>query len=314
MSEQITNNTLSRTTDQHSSENSVSRVRKKSAFPKWLRKPIILNGKRKEVEKYLRLGSLHTVCEEAKCPNRNECFASGTATFLIMGDICSRNCMFCNVKSGIPRPLDPDEPERLADAVKKMDLSYVVITTVTRDDLEDGGAAHIAKTISHLKRNNNRIKVEILVPDFRGNMRSVETVLSGKPDVFGHNIETVSSVFSTIRPEADYNTSLQVLMHAAQNSNGIFIKSGFMVGLGETEKEVVSLMEDLRRSRVTIVTIGQYLQPTKNQVALKEIITPAQFEKYHMTGKELGFSQVFAGPFVRSSYRACDVFNNEEHR
>lgn len=311
MNEQITNNTVSRKINQRSSENSLRGSGKKSAFPKWLRKPIILNGKRKEVEKYLRLGNLHTVCEEAKCPNRNECFASGTATFLIMGDICSRNCLFCNIKPGTPLPLDPGEPERLLDAVKKMGLSYVVITMVTRDDLDDGGAEHIAKTISILKRSINRIKVEILVPDFKGKMKSISTVLSVKPDVFSHNIETVSSIFSKIRPEADYDVSLQVLSHAAQNSKDILIKSGFMVGLGETEKEVISLMKDLRKSHVAILTIGQYLQPAKNLVRVEEIVTPAQFELYRMIAGELGFTHVSSGPFVRSSYRASEVFNNE---
>ena len=311
MSEQITQSTLSRETDQHSSENSSRRVRKKSAFPKWLRKPIILNGKRKEVERYLRLGNLHTVCEEARCPNRNECFASGTATFLIMGDICSRNCLFCNVKPGTPKPLDPEEPERLSDAVRKMGLSYVVITTVTRDDLDDGGAEHIAKTISMLKRNIHGIRVEILAPDFKGSTKPIQSVLSSQPDVFGHNIETVYSIFSKIRSAADYDTSLQVLNYAAQNSGGCLIKSGFMVGLGETEKEVTSLMENLRRSHVTILTIGQYLQPTKKQVEVKEIITPERFDLYKKIAEELGFAQVFSGPFVRSSYRAYEVFNNE---
>jgi len=308
MNEKITQSTLSRETDQRPSEKSSSRVRKKSAFPKWLRKPIIPNGKRKEVERYLKLGNLHTVCEEAKCPNRNECFASGTATFLIMGNMCSRNCLFCNVKHGVPQPLDINEPARLSDVVDKMGLSYVVITTVTRDDLDDGGAEHIAKTISMLKRNIPGIRVEILAPDFKGNMKSIRTVLSSGPDVFGHNIETVYSIFSKIRSGADYDTSLQVLHYAAQHSGGCLIKSGFMVGLGETEKEVVSLMKELRRSHVTVLTIGQYLQPTKKQVAVKEIITPARFDRYQTIGRELGFTHVFSGPFVRSSYRAHEVF------
>ncbi len=295
---------------QNFTESPTRLIRKKSVFPKWLRKPILLNGKRREVEKYLRQGNLHTVCEEAKCPNRNECFASGTATFLIMGDLCTRNCLFCNIKHGTPLPLDPDEPDRLLDAVKKMGLSYVVITTVTRDDLEDGGADHIAKTISILKRNINGIKVEVLVPDFNGNMTSVLTVLSSMPDVVNHNIETVPSIFPQIRPEADYTVSLQLLRYAAENSNGACIKSGFMVGLGETENEVISLMEDLRKSHVSILTVGQYLQPTNNQVEVKEVITPIQFDRYKKIGSELGFSRVFSGPFVRSSYRAAEVFNN----
>ena len=314
MNEQITQRTLSRETDRRSSEKSLRRVRKKSAFPKWLRKPIMPNGKRKEVERYLKLGNLHTVCEEAKCPNRNECFASGTATFLIMGNLCSRNCLFCNVKHGIPQPLDTDEPERLSDVVEKMGLSYVVITTVTRDDLDDGGAEHIAKTISMLKRNIYGIRVEILAPDFKGSHKPVQSVLSSRPDVFGHNIETVYSIFSKIRPGADYDTSLQVLNNAAQHSGGCLIKSGFMVGLGETEKEVISLMKDLRRSHVTILTIGQYLQPTKKQVAVKEIITPARFERYQSIAEKLGFTHVFSGPFVRSSYRAHEVFNNDKKK
>jgi lipoic acid synthetase len=310
MNEKTTQSTLSRETDQRSSEKSTRRVRKKSAFPKWLRKPIIPHGKRKEVERYLKRGNLHTVCEEARCPNRNECFASGTATFLIMGNICSRNCLFCNVKHGVPQPLDPDEPARLSDVVDNMGLSYVVITTVTRDDLDDGGAEHIAKTISMLKRNISGIRVEILAPDFKGNMKSIQTVLSSRPDVFGHNIETVYSLFSKIRSGADYDTSLQVLSYAAQHSGGCLIKSGFMVGLGETEKEVISLMEDLRRSHVTILTIGQYLQPTQKQVEVKKIITPARFERYQTIAEKLGFTHVFSGPFVRSSYRAHEVFKN----
>lgn len=302
--------TRTRSNTQDSSENPLVQVKEKSTFPKWLRKPIVAYGKRREVEKYLKQGNLHTVCEESKCPNRSECFASGTATFLIMGNICTRNCLFCNIKHGKPLPLEPDEPNRLLDAVKKMGLSYVVITTVTRDDLEDGGADHIAKTISVLKRNINGINVEVLIPDFNGNMKSVVTVLSNQPDVFSHNIETVPSIFPKIRRVADYAVSIQILRDAAENSNDIFIKSGFMVGLGETENEAISLMEDLRKSHVSILTIGQYLQPTKNQVEVKEFITPAQFERYKKIGNELGFSQVFSGPFVRSSYRAAEVFNN----
>ena len=311
MNDQLTH---TRKNIQNYTENQTGRIRKKSAFPKWLRKPILLSGKRREVEKYLRQDNLYTVCEEAKCPNRNECFANGTATFLIMGDICTRNCLFCNIKHGTPQPLDPHEPGRLVNAVKKMRLSYVVITTVTRDDLLDGGADHIAKTISLLKRNIRGIKVEVLVPDFNGNMTPVLTLLSNQPDVFSHNIETVPSIFPGIRPDANYAVSLQLLGNAAENSTNISIKSGFMVGLGETENEAISLMEDLRKSQVSILTIGQYLQPTKNQVKVKEVITPAQFERYKNIGNELGFSRVFSGPFIRSSYRAAEVFANEQQQ
>lgn len=311
MSEQIAHTIQFGRIDYRLNKNSFRHDGNKSAFPKWLRKTIVLNGKRKKVERYLKQGNLNTVCEEAKCPNRNECFAAGTATFLIMGDICSRSCLFCSVTSGTPRPLDSNEPERILDAVKKIGLSYVVITSVTRDDLKDGGAEHIAQTISLLKRNCIGIRVEILVPDFKGNCTSVETVLNSRPDVFAHNIETVSPIFSKIRPGADYNSSLLVLKHAAQHSSGVFIKSGFMVGLGETEQEVISLMKDLRASNVTILTIGQYLQPTERDIRVKEIITPVQFERYKTIAKELGFTRVFSGPFVRSSYRACEIYNNE---
>lgn len=295
---------------QNSSMGSIRSIRKKTNFPKWLHKPIPLTGQKHTVEKYLRDDSLHTVCEEAQCPNRNECFASGVATFLIMGDTCTRNCSFCNIKHGNPLPLDAQEPERLSHAVKNLGLSYVVITSATRDDLEDGGAEHISKTITLLKRTIYGINVEVLVPDFGGNMTACERVIASNPDVFSHNIETVPSLFSQIRPEAKYTLSLQILRTAAEIGHDITIKSGFMVGLGETEKEVILLMQDLRESRVSILTIGQYLQPSKKQVPVKEFITPDQFDRYHMIALELGFSQAHAGPFVRSSYNAAEIYNH----
>ena len=286
-------------------------VERKSAFPQWLRKPIPRHGKRKAVQECIRQNSLHTVCDEARCPNRNECFGSGTATFLIMGDICCRNCRFCSVSHGTPQPLDPQEPARLLDAVTNMKLSYVVITMVTRDDLGDGGAQHMARTISLLKRERSGVRVEVLVSDFKGDTAPVLAVLCARPDVFGHNIEAVPSVFEKIRPQADYAASLRVLRYAAQNSGGALIKSGFMVGLGEMEEEVVALLQDLYRSNVSMITIGQYLQPTKNQTPVSAIITPQQFERYGSLAREMGFESVFAGPFVRSSYRAAEVFKNE---
>jgi len=281
---------------------------RRRAFPQWLRKPIPRRGKRKLVEEYIRQSGLHTVCDEARCPNRAECFGAGTATFLVLGDVCTRNCRFCSVSHGTPLPPDPLEPARILDAATRMKLSYVVITMVTRDDLADGGAGHIAQIISLLRRENSTVTVEVLVSDFGGDMVPVQSVLAAQPAVFGHNIEAVPSVFKKIRPRADYETSLRLLAYAAQNSTGALIKSGFMVGLGETESEVVALLADLRRSQVAAVTIGQYLQPTKNQTPVAGIITPDQFERYASCARKMGFASVFAGPFVRSSYRAAEAY------
>ncbi len=280
--------------------------RNSSRLPRWLYRKVPLKGKKETVIHCLHEGALHTVCEEAKCPNRCECFACGTATFLIMGTICTRNCAFCSIAHGTPQPLDPEEPERLCEAVEKMGLSYVVITTVTRDDLEDGGAGHIAKTITLLKRNDT-IRVEILASDFGGNMRALATVLESRPDVFNHNIETVPLRYPSVRPEADYARSLALLRRAAHYSPEIPVKSGVMVGLGETEKEIISLMEELHDAGVSILTIGQYLQPGRNQVPVKEFIHPEQFQRYRNIAEEIGFLKVVSGPFVRSSYKAAEL-------
>lgn len=273
-------------------------------FPKWLRKPIPLIGKKNKVERYIKNNSLNTVCEEAKCPNRNECYGNGTATFLLMGDTCTRNCLFCNVSNGIPFPLDKNEPESICKTVKLMGLSYVVLTSVTRDDLDDGGAKHIADTVKKLKKAIPKIKVEVLVPDFHGNRKAINYVLESKPDVFNHNIETVHSIFTRIRPDASYTLSLKILKDVANSDYQILTKSGFMVGLGETEDEVVALMEDLKNANVNIITIGQYLQPSSKQVKVKEFITHNQFNKYRLIGKKIGFDKIISGPFVRSSYKA----------
>lgn len=279
---------------------------KRKAMPKWLKRPIGTAGKKVLVEKSLRKSSLHTVCEEAKCPNRGECFSGGTATFLVMGDVCTRNCLFCSVKGTSPQPLDKEEPQNILKAVQEMALSYVVLTSVTRDDLDDGGASHIAKIVSALKEGVEKITVEVLVPDFNGDKKSIDKVLESKPHVFNHNIETVRSVFNRIRPEGDFDLSLDVLKYVHDNSP-IPVKSGFMVGLGETEEEVVSLLKELHSLGVTIVTIGQYLRPSKEQVEVSEFVTPEQFERYSELAKEIGIKNVFAGPFVRSSYKAAEV-------
>ncbi len=285
-----------------------------SRFPKWLRKTIPTRGKKNVLEDWLKQHKLHTVCEEAKCPNRCECFAQGTATFLIMGAVCTRNCLFCNISHGTPAQLDTKEPEQLCAVIKKMGLSYVVITTVTRDDLEDGGAEHIIKTITFLKRNIEGIIIEVLVPDFGGNMKACAAVATGGLDVFSHNIETVPSLFSKIRPGAEYARSLQILRTAAKSARAGIVKSGFMVGLGETEPEVLSLMKDLRESGVSVLTIGQYLQPSQNQIPVQEFITPQKFEHYRLQGLTLGFKQIEAGPFVRSSYGAKNTYTQTTGR
>ncbi|MGD9202411.1 MAG: lipoyl synthase [Chitinispirillia bacterium] len=276
-------------------------------FPKWLRKTVPLKGQKNRVEKFLKNFSIHSVCEEAKCPNRMECFACGTAAFLLMGNICTRSCSFCNVKCGTPSLLDLNEPDHICEIVKLLNLSYVVLTSVTRDDLYDGGAMHIAETIKKLKERIPDIKIEVLIPDFKGDFDALKYVLESKPDVVNHNIETVRSVFQQIRPEANYELSLEVLKHIADSHFNIPVKSGFMVGLGETEDQIITLMEDLKKSKVTIITIGQYLQPSSKQVPVKEFITPYQFKRYYLLGKNIGFRKILAGTFVRSSYKAEEI-------
>jgi lipoic acid synthetase len=278
-----------------------------------MKRPIPPAGKKHQVEGLLATGCLHTVCEEARCPNRGECYSRGTATFLIMGDVCTRNCRFCGVTSGAPGAVDPDEPRRVCDAVREMKLRYVVITSVTRDDLPDGGAGHFAAVVSLLKEEIPSVRVEILVPDFQGREESLRLVVNSSPDVFNHNIETVPRLYDRIRPAADYRRSLDVLASVHRMAPTLPVKSGLMVGLGEREDEVQEVMKDLRSSGCSIITIGQYLQPTRQQERVVEFVTPEQFERYTALGKELGFAQVFAGCFVRSSYRADELFDEKQN-
>jgi lipoyl synthase len=285
----------------------IERVRR--PMPSWLKRPIACGGEKNNVETQCSRLGLHTVCVEAKCPNRSECFGRGTATFLIMGAVCSRSCSFCGVAHGIPGPLDYDEPERICEAVKNMGLRHIVITSVTRDDLPDGGAMHFARTVTMLKTEIPGISVEILVPDFNGNDRALETVLQSGPDVFNHNIETVQRLYPVVRPQALYNRSLQMLAKAACSGVQLETKSGIMVGLGETCEEVIGTLGDLRRAGCSHVTIGQYLRPSDDQVPVYAFITPEEFKRYESIGHNLGFSKVFAGPFVRSSYRAEEMIH-----
>ncbi|MDG5815040.1 lipoyl synthase [Chitinispirillales bacterium ANBcel5] len=276
-------------------------------FPKWLKRPVAFSGKQNSVEHHLKSAGLHTVCSEAKCPNRSECYNKGTATFLIMGNVCTRNCSFCSVNHGSPLPPDPSEGMRVAEAAAKMGLKHVVITSVTRDDLVDGGASCFAQVVQAINCKLPGAVVEILIPDFKGNKDSLTTVLQSSPGILNHNIETVPRLYASIRPEADYNRSLDLLKAASQINPDVRTKSGIMVGLGETEAEVRGVLEDLFETGCTIITIGQYLRPSKRQFPVREFVSPDQFAVYEQIGREIGFKQVFAGPYVRSSYRAEEI-------
>ncbi len=280
----------------------------RARIPSWLKRPIPCGGKKEKVLAQLSAGRLHTVCQEAKCPNRGECFSRGTATFLIMGDVCTRNCSFCSVSTGTPVALDPEEPMRLSDVVAELGLSYVVITSVTRDDLPDGGASHFALVVSTLKNRNPSLLVEVLIPDFQGNAHSLKTVLDSRPHVLNHNVETVPRLYPRIRPQAIYKRSLELLTQTARYQPDTIIKSGFMVGLGETGDEVISLMHDLYDAGCRLVTIGQYLQPGGRQVEVVNYVEPDQFAAYARIGKQIGFDAVVSGPFVRSSYNASEAY------
>jgi lipoic acid synthetase len=272
--------------------------------PEWIRDRKIRLADLHEVKAVMRARSLHTVCEEARCPNRGECFARSTATFLLLGDVCTRACGFCDIANGRPRPVDPGEPERVAQAAQDMGLKFVVLTSVNRDDLADGGAAHFSAVIGALRRLPVAPGVEVLTPDFAGNLESVAVVAAAKPDVFNHNVETVPRLYARVRRGARLDRSLALLAHAKRLAPGLTTKSGLMVGLGETEEEVLDLLARLRAASVDIVTIGQYLRPSRANLAVEEYVHPETFERYRLAGESLGFRHVFAGPFVRSSYRA----------
>ena len=279
------------------------------ALPEWLKKRAPQQELLQEMQKLLRSLSLHTVCEEARCPNIGECFTRKTATFMILGDRCTRNCRFCAVKKGNPLPLDPQEPENVAKAVNKLRLKYVVITSVTRDDLDDGGANQFAKTIKEIRKLNKGAKIEVLIPDFKGSLSSLKKVIEAKPFVLNHNLETIPRLYSEVRPLANYERSLKLLEQAKELNSSIYTKSGLMVGLGETFGEVIEVMKDLRRVKCDILTIGQYLRPSIKHLPVKEYVRPEKFEEYEKIGKSQGFLSVISGPFVRSSYRAKEVWD-----
>jgi lipoic acid synthetase len=277
-------------------------------FPPWIKKRLPAGPQAEATRKILGRHNLNTVCSSAHCPNTGECFAHGTATFMIMGDVCTRACRFCAVRGGTPSALDASEPERVALAAKEMGLRHVVVTSVTRDDLDDGGAAHFAAVIAALRRLNPRATVEVLVPDFKGAMDSVRIVVDAQPDVFNHNIETVPSLYEKVRPGADYEVSLEVLRVAKRLSrDDMLTKSGLMVGLGERHAEIEGVMRDLHEAGCDILTIGQYLSPSREHLAVVEFIEPAMFDRYREIGQAMGFKAVASGPFVRSSYDAFEI-------
>ena len=288
------------------------RVRQK---PSWLKRRLPSGQHYENVRRLLDKSCLHTVCQEAKCPNLWECFSKETATFLIMGSRCTRNCRFCAVAHGPLSLPDPGEPERVAQAAKALNLDYVVITSVTRDDLADGGAGHFAATIRSIRDSSPAIRIEVLIPDFMGSRRALETVVDAGPDVLNHNLETVKRLYPTVRPEAVYERSLALLKNAREYAPpGLPIKSGLMLGLGETREELTETFKDLLRHGCSLLTLGQYLQPTKSHLDVARFVPPEEFDALREAALDMGFDDVASGPFVRSSYQAKELFSPQPHK
>ncbi len=290
---------------------------KKKGKPAWLKKTLPQGGDYQRVKKLLSNAKLTTVCQEANCPNMFECFSKNTSTFMILGSECTRHCRFCNVTAKDPLPVDPGEPVRVAKAADELGLKYVVVTSVTRDDLPDGGAAHFADVIKQIKaglpgpekRDSHKVKVEVLIPDFQGDIKALGIVVYANPDVVNHNIETVASLYERVRPEAAYQRSLDLLRNVKSLDPLMPVKSGIMVGLGETKAELTQTMENLFEHGCDILTMGQYLQPTRQHLEVKKYYSPEEFKQLELTARQIGFRRVAAGPFVRSSYNAQDLFN-----
>jgi len=276
--------------------------------PDWLKVRIGSGEQYHKVKTLLRNTKLHTICEEAKCPNIAECFGNGTAVFLILGARCTRSCTYCNVTHGSPSAVNDQEPQAVAESVRTLGLQYVVVTSVTRDDLPDGGAQVFFETITAIKQRNTTCKVEVLIPDFQGDATALHTVLDAHPDVLNHNIEVVEPLFPTIRPQGNYQTSLGLLRKAKNIDAHLVTKSGLMVGLGENPEQVIATMKDLRHASVDVLTIGQYLQPTKSHTAIKKYYTPTEFQEFKAVALDLGFMHVESGSLVRSSYHAEKAF------
>jgi lipoic acid synthetase len=273
--------------------------------PSWIRVKQGNSKKVIELKKTMREANLFSVCEEASCPNLSECFNHGTATFMIMGQICTRRCPFCDVAHGKPLPLDSDEPKNLGKTIGSMDLKYIVLTSVDRDDLRDGGATHFKDCIDAIKQQSPEIKIEVLTPDFRGRMdKALDILKASKIDVFNHNLETVPSLYPKVRPGANYQHSLDLLKKFKQQNPHLITKSGIMLGVGESEKQILDVLKDLRNHNVDMLTLGQYLQPSKHHLAVENYIHPDKFDEYKRVALDMGFSQVASGPMVRSSYHA----------
>lgn len=275
-------------------------------LPDYLKRQIIDTEKTRNVRRILKENCLNTVCENARCPNKNECYTCNTATFLIMGNVCTRNCRYCNISCQKPEKLDLNEPLHIARAVKELGLKYAVITSVTRDDLEDGGAEHFANCIYEIRKLTPEVKVEILTPDFKGNNDALDMIIKAAPEVFNHNIETVKSLFKTARPQGNYSLSLEVLKYVKDNSS-IITKSGLMVGLGEDFEQIEETLFDLKSTGVDIVTIGQYIQPSKAHLEVAKYYTPQEFDNLDKLALKIGFTHRQIGPLVRSSYRAAEL-------
>lgn len=275
-------------------------------LPEFLKRPIIDTDKTRTVRKILKSNCLNTVCEGARCPNKNECYSNHTATFLIMGSVCTRNCRYCNISCQRPEPLDENEPLHVAQAVKDLGLKYAVITSVTRDDLPDGGANHFAKCINEIRKISPNTKIEILTPDFKGNEESLNSIIKAHPDVFNHNIETARDIFKTARPQGNYDTSLGVLKYVKENSD-IKTKSGFMIGLGEDIEQIKQTITDLYSVNCDILTIGQYIQPSKEHLPVAKYYNPEEYEELKDIAKNIGIKYFQIGPLVRSSYNAAKL-------
>lgn len=275
-------------------------------LPDYLKRPIIDTDKTRTVRKILKTKCLNTVCENARCPNKNECYTKNTATFLIMGNDCTRNCKYCNISCARPEPLDLEEPKHVAEAVQALGLKYAVITSVTRDDLPDGGAEHFANCIYEIRKLCPDTKIEILTPDFKGNKDCLNTIIKAHPDVFNHNIEAVQDIFKSVRPQGDYECSLEVLKYVKDNSD-ILTKSGLIIGLGETFEQIEQTLIDLKNVGCDIVTIGQYIQPSKHHLEVAKYYTPEEYDKLKELANKVGIKNHQIGPLVRSSYRAAEL-------
>lgn len=275
-------------------------------LPDYLKRPIIDTEKTRTVRKILKTKCLNTVCENARCPNKNECYTKNTATFLIMGGNCTRNCKYCNISCAKPEPLDLEEPKHVAEAVQALGLKYAVITSVTRDDLPDGGAEHFANCIYEIRKLCPDTKIEILTPDFKGNKESLDKIIKAHPDVFNHNIEAVKDIFKTVRPQGDYDCSIKVLKYIKENSD-IKTKSGLIIGLGETFEQIEQTLTDLKSAGCDIVTIGQYIQPSKQYFEVAKYYIPEEYDELKSLAKKAGIKNYQIGPLVRSSYRASEL-------